>query len=203
MFNYILPLYSVYLYCILTFYDFQKNRNAYIYPDLINKIDNIVYNVFLYMPLTIYSTLSLFPITVINYNYNIEFVHLFINMIFYDVWFYTIHRLSHYKFYSIHKQHHEVYNTLGIFALYGHPIDAIFSNIGSIIILHMFMNFSFLHLFIIITFGLRNTIVHSHRNYANDNYHGTHQLHHKRQNCNYGINLFMDRLFNTYLSDVK
>jgi hypothetical protein len=57
MFNYILPLYSVYLYCILTFYDFQKNRNAYIYPDLINKIDNIVYNVFLYMPLTIYSTL--------------------------------------------------------------------------------------------------------------------------------------------------
>jgi methylsterol monooxygenase len=62
-----------------------------------------------------------------------EAFHIFLNVIFGEIWFYTLHRIMHSKhFYKYHKMHHEMKETLGLFALYAHPFDAIIVNLGSI-----------------------------------------------------------------------
>ena len=53
--------------------------------------------------------------------------------VLFDTWFYWAHRLFHTKFLykRIHKQHHKFMTPIGIAAVYAHPIEDLFVNLGS------------------------------------------------------------------------
>ena len=97
----------------------------------------------------------------------------------------------------LHKKHHEINDkeipVVGITALYASPFDAIFINIGSILLLHIIFNNSLLHNIIVGTWAIYNTILNAHK------YDSYHYYHHKTYKYNYGLNLFMDNIFNTKL----
>jgi sterol desaturase/sphingolipid hydroxylase (fatty acid hydroxylase superfamily) len=192
----ILPLYFPFLYSLISFIDYSINNDLYHdYHDFSSKFKITFLNVFFLLPSSIFIILTFYPITSNIYSLYIEFSYIILNIIFYDIWFYTFHRILHTKyFYKFHKQHHELYDTIGIFALYGHPFDLIFVNIGSFSFLHIILNFSFFQLFLIITSSIYYTIIISHTGLKLNN----HQIHHLKHDCNYGISIFMDKLFNTH-----
>ena len=194
-YNLILSLYIPFIYSITSFLDYSKNKEIYHeYPEFSSKLKTTFFNVFFILPTTIYIILSFYPVTTNIFSLFTEFSYLTINIIFYDIWFYSFHRLFHTKyFYKFHKKHHELYNTIGIFALYVNPIDLIILNIGGFSFLHILLNFSFFQLFLIITLSIYYTIMYSHTGFKINE----HQIHHLKQNCNYGISIFMDTLFNT------
>jgi hypothetical protein len=82
---------------------------------------------------------------------------------------------------------------VGVLALYAHPVDAIIVNLGSMMALHLWLRFSFFQIFLVGTIATTNTILTSHTATKG----GHHLLHHRLQTCNYGVGLFMDRLFGT------
>eukprot|EP00658_Telonema_sp_P-2_P008722 TRINITY_DN13298_c0_g1_i4.p2 TRINITY_DN13298_c0_g1~~TRINITY_DN13298_c0_g1_i4.p2 ORF type:complete len:196 (+),score=18.39 TRINITY_DN13298_c0_g1_i4:418-1005(+) len=50
----------------------------------------------------------------------------------FDAWFYWGHRLLHHpKLYWIHKKHHSFHATIGVAALFSHPIEGLLVNAGS------------------------------------------------------------------------
>ncbi len=195
MYNIIFPFYAVWLYMVSSYYDFNNNKEAYVKELDFFKIKIIFYNVFIFLPLSTWSILTYQPIIVEYYSYDIEILHLVINIFIGEIWFYTFHRLLHTKYlYKYHKQHHEIKNTIGILALYAHPFDAIIVNLGSIYFLHIILKFSLLQLFIVGTYATCNTIIESHSSIHKQN---IHQIHHTKFNVNYGFNLFMDKIFKT------
>lgn len=197
MHNIIIPFYVSWLYMASTYYDFSKNKDAYLNNNnnIGNKIDIIFSNVFIYLPLSLYILLTFQPIESTHYSFFHEFFHIILNVFFGEIWFYTLHRISHTKyFYKYHKIHHEVIDTLGIFALYAHPLDAIIVNVGSVYALHLILQFSALQVYLIATFAIINTVIKSHSGKKRNL---SHQIHHLKFNVNYGLNLFMDYLFNT------
>ena len=57
-------------------------------------------------------------------------------MIIDDTLFYWIHRLFHIPFFYklFHKKHHEYNNTVGIAAIYAHPIEYLFGNLLPVVL---------------------------------------------------------------------
>jgi len=195
MYNILFPFYAVWLYTTCSYYDMTKNRESYAKQVDMNKVETMFYNVYLWLPASMATILTLKPITTDCHSFGLEILHLFLSIVFGEIWFYSFHRLLHLKLlYKYHKTHHEITNTIGMFALYAHPFDAIVVNLGSIYALHTILEFSALHVFIVGSYATINTVLHSHSSIASN---APHQLHHSRFNVNYGLNLFMDKLFKT------
>lgn len=193
--NIIIPFYASWLYVISSYHDFTKNKDAYKNVDFINKVDNIFINVFIYLPLSLYITLTIQPIECNFHSIYYESFHIFLNIIFGEIWFYTLHRIMHLKYcYKYHKMHHEMKETLGLFALYAHPFDAIVVNMGSIYVLHLLLQFSAFQVYLVGTYATINTVINSHSSIARKQ---SHQIHHLKFNVNYGLDLFMDKIFHT------
>jgi sterol desaturase/sphingolipid hydroxylase (fatty acid hydroxylase superfamily) len=191
---FIVPFYSSWLYIIASYYDYTKNKELYAAKLKIHHIENLFLNVFIFQPLSLWYILYLVP-PIDNYHSILsESLYILSQIVFGEVWFYTIHYIIHSKhLYKYHKIHHENSEVIGIFALYAHPLDAIITNFGSIFLLHYFIRFSVFHIYLIGTIATINTIVSSHTGTRD----GFHQNHHRMFNCNYGMNYFMDRLFGT------
>ena len=170
--NIIIPFYASWLYVMSSYYDFSKNKDAYKNVDFSNKINNIFINVFIYLPLSLYITLTIQPIESNFHSIYFEAFHIFLNIVFGEIWFYTLHRIMHSKyFYKYHKMHHEMKETLGLFALYAHPFDAIIVNMGSIYVLHLLLQFSAFQVYLVGTYATINTVVNSHSSIAHKQSH--------------------------------
>ncbi len=196
MFNYIIALYGPFIYTIFSYISFLKNKNDYI--DFFNKKDiqyvlnNIILNVYFFLPLSLFIILTIQPITLIYKSLLEEIIMIIIEITIGELWFYILHRLIHTnKLFFLHEKHHEVINPIGITALYAHPFDAIFVNIGSILLIHLIYKNSLIHNLLVGTWAIWNTIMNAHKNNS------FHAYHHKTFKYNYGLNLFMDYIFNT------
>jgi len=164
------------------------------YPGLFDKIDTLAANVFFWLPFCLWAITTIQPVNVLFHSPLTELAHTTLNIVGGDLWFYSLHRLLHHPlFYWLHKQHHEVVHPIGVLSLYAHPFDAIILNMGSMLILHLFLQTSFFQICLLGTFATVNTIVQSHTGRGQYGHH----IHHLYRNCNYGIGLFMDRLFLT------
>jgi len=187
-----------FLYAFFCLIDYTKNQEDYHnYPQIKEKSLVVAKNVFLYLPVTHFLIFSLFPHQVIFKTGFKELMFLIMEIIFTDIYFYTTHRLCHdnrklYKY--IHSKHHEIKDTLGIFAFYCHPIEMVVVNMGNFYITHMIFRHSYFHNATIAVVGLGNTILGAH---MSNNERGYHQMHHIYRKCNYGLDLFMDRLMGT------
>lgn len=191
---FIVPFYSSWLYIIASYYDYTRNKELYSTKLQQKHIENLFWNVFVFQPLSLGFLLYIRPPVEPYHSISTEILYIIVQIAFGEVWFYTIHYVIHTKYlYRFHKTHHENNEVIGIFALYAHPLDAVVTNLGSILLLHYFIHFSIFHIYFIGTIATINTIISSHTGTIS----GFHQMHHRRFTCNYGMNYFMDRLFGT------
>jgi len=194
MHMFIIPFYSSWIYVCASYYDYTRNKELYTTKLKQNHFEHLFWNVFVFQPLSLCCILYIQPPIVDYDTISTELFHIIVEVVFGEVWFYTMHYLIHSKYlYHYHKTHHENTEVIGVFALYSHPIDAIITNLGSILLLHYFIRFSIFHIYLIGTIATINTILMSHTNMKS----GFHQEHHRRFTCNYGMNYFMDKLFGT------
>jgi sterol desaturase/sphingolipid hydroxylase (fatty acid hydroxylase superfamily) len=113
-----------------------------------------------------------------------------------DILFYSSHKLLHNKYlFYFHKRHHELVNPIGIGSFYMSPFEfyctVIIPVFGPLILLGA--NIYNIHLWT--TFTIFNAICISHSNTKNLS--EFHDYHHNNFKYNFGIDLFMDNLFNT------
>ena len=104
MYNVLFPFYAAWLYTTCSYYDFTKNKELYAKTIDLHKVEIIFYNVYVWLPASMGTVLTLKPITT-NYNsVGLEILHLFINIIFGEIWFYSFHRMLHLNlFYKYHN----------------------------------------------------------------------------------------------------
>lgn len=187
-----------FMYAFFCLIDYIKHQEDYHnYPQIKEKSLVVAKNVFLYLPVTHFLVFSLFPHQVVFKGGFKELMFLIMEIIFTDIYFYTTHRMCHenYTLYKkIHSKHHEIKDTLGIFAFYCHPLEMVVVNMGNFYITHMIFNHSYFHNATMALFGIGNTILSAHES---NNRRGHHQMHHIYRKCNYGLDLFMDRLMGT------
>ena len=194
MHMFIIPFFSSWLYIVASYYDYTHNKELYSAKLKKCHVENLFWNVFVFQPLSLYCILYIRPPVDSFHSLSTEILYVMVQIVFGEVWFYTLHYILHSKhLYRFHKTHHENNEVIGIFALYAHPFDAIVTNIGSILLLHYIIHFSVFHIYFIGTIATINTITSSHTGTIR----GFHQTHHIRFTCNYGMNYFMDRLFGT------
>ena len=187
-----------FLYVLFCYIDYVRNKESYEnYPEIENKLPLVTKNVFLYMPLTHYLVFSLFPHEVVFKTGFKEMAFLVLELIFSDIYFYSLHRLCHsnkYLYRNIHKTHHEIKETLGVFAFYCHPLEMVVVNMGNVYISHIIFRHSYFHNGVMALLGFSSGILGAH---SGNNNGGYHQLHHLHRKCNYGLEMFMDRLMGT------
>ena len=127
--------------------------------------------------------------------------HSLLKLLFYkyfvDIPFYIGHRIFHSKYlYKYHKKHHEIKAPVGISALYSHPIDYVFGNLVPVFVPLILFNADFVSLHIWTFFTIFATIYESHGGFKNLS--EFHDFHHKYFKYNFGTNVFMDKILNTY-----
>ena len=104
-----------------------------------------------------------------------------------DTYFYLIHRLAHAKFYYIHKDHHEYYNTICSWHL--SHLDHLITNIGCMTLPLLLFPLDKAFSNIAIMFIMWNSMQ------AHSDVGGSHWIHHRDLNRRYGS--FMDKFFGT------
>ena len=92
MISYLIPLYSSYLYTVLSYYYYKSSFDA------------IFMNVYFYMPITLYGLLELFPVLYITSSFNIELRNTITNIIIHN---------SLYKKQDILTPFNFIYNNIG------------------------------------------------------------------------------------------
>ena len=170
--------------------------------DTYKRISPLVFlNVLWVSPLFVFTLFNIFDV-----NYTFILVKLPLEVIFMliftDIYFYIAHRIVHipYFYKRIHKIHHELIAPVGLGAFYCHPLEMILVNLPPVILPALLMNFSFYSLLIFNFISTINTVYNAHGGYkSTKNQH--HDIHHEKFNVNYGINIFMDKLFNTYYNE--
>jgi hypothetical protein len=63
MYNILFPFYAVWLYSTCSYYDMTKNRESYAKQVDMNKVETMFYNVYLWLPASMATVLTLKPIT--------------------------------------------------------------------------------------------------------------------------------------------
>ena len=138
-----------------------------------------------------------FPLLINNNNNDIPIIIKYLLTPFLlDISFYLAHRLFHTPFlYKFHKKHHELITPIGIGAFYMSSIEFYFGVIIPIFIPLFILGFKNIHLHIWTIILIGNAIYRSHSNIQDlSEFHNNHHIYFK---YNYGIDIFMDFIFNT------
>jgi len=155
----------------------------------------VLKNIFIIIPLLSFFLQSLVPTELFKLSDIAKFP---INVILIEVLFYSTHRIMHigflYKRY--HKKHHEIPIPVSISALYLHPVDFIFSNFFPVVLPPYILNHGVIAFSLWIIFSIFNTVYISHQGQRNLS--EFHDYHHEKTICNYGTELFLDKLMGTY-----
>jgi len=201
MFPIAISLYLPWAYSLISYVDYIRNRKEYIKnPHLPKAFDQLIQNMFIWLPLSIYILLTNYPTSMAIKTWYTELIMLTFEFAFGEIWFYTLHRLCHHKwFYFLHKKHHEVIHPIGMLANYASPFEVTFVNSGSFYLTHIIFNHSQFHFVAVITIALFNTILYSHTPKIKEQ----HWIHHRTHKFNFGHSLFMDYLFGTQQKPVK
>lgn len=192
--------YSTWLYCLVSYVD--SLRNPWEYSTVLSRkhVDVLVLNVFFWVPVYLLVLFLYVPPLGVWRGLGVEIFSLCMEAVFAEVWFYSLHRLCHHRlFYWLHRVHHELRKPLGIHALYASPFDAVVVNLGSAGVSHVLCGgHSHFHAWLVGTYAIVNTILQAH----SYNVASAHQWHHLTLTKNYGLDMFMDRLFGTRESPV-
>lgn len=179
----------------------NKNINKLILKNTYKKIMPLtLFNLLCTNSLMLYLTMPFFNIynrnfTIINFIIDAGLVYLLM-----DIFLYCLHRLFHCKYlYKFHKIHHELTDPIGPGALYAHPIDYIFGISLPLILPFIVISANMYSVYIISFISITTSVLFSHSGYNIFN-NNLHNIHHTKFKYNYGISVFMDRLFNTYKS---
>lgn len=163
----------------------------------------VLYNLFVLSAPFIFFTVNFLPIP--DYNetsYPHMLGELICTKVLVDATFYTTHRILHTKdLYQFHKKHHEVTNPIGISAIYMSGVDLYFSNLIPITWTPLLVITSSLTYKLWIAISIIITIYMAHGGFKDLS--EFHDLHHTYPKCNYGNNMFMDKLFNTIYKNRK
>lgn len=113
-----------------------------------------------------------------------------------DLIFFITHKILHNKnFYHLyHKLHHEVNAPVGLSAAYLTPMD-FYSNIVSIYLPPILLSCHQITVVIWVILSTMNTVMVAHGGFSFVS--SFHDKHHEVFNCNYGIGLWVDKLFGT------
>ena len=156
----------------------------------------LVTNTFLFYILSNYINILNKDFTLLSFLIDTSLIYILI-----DIMFYTFHRLLHTKYlYKYHKKHHELLDPVGLGAIYSHPIDYIFGLTLPLIIPCILTSAHINTVLFILFISTSNSIIVSHSGYTIFSYNklNQHHIHHTKFIYNYGINLYMDKLFGTY-----
>jgi len=127
-------------------------------------------------------------------------LHLFIYLLTIDFWLYVTHYLSHSKYlYKYHKIHHEFKYPSSITALYTHWIDFYFNNLLPVTIMPVILQSNWITILIWMIYVTFNAVYVSHSRITLDK---CHLIHHKYFKYNYGVGIYMDKLFGTYRNNL-
>jgi hypothetical protein len=137
-----------------------------------------------------------------NDNNSILIIKYLLTPLLLDISFYIAHRLFHTSLlYKYHKTHHELITPIGIGAFYMSAVEFYFGIMIPIFIPLFILGFKNIHLHIWIIILIGNAIFRSHSNTQNlSEFHNDHHIHFK---YNYGIDIFMDYIFNTKYFNTK
>lgn len=112
-----------------------------------------------------------------------------------DGWFYFAHRLLHTpKFYKWHKQHHQYNIPHPLMAVYCSPFEALLCDTTSMGLPPMLLRMTGLELQVwMIWAALHTLLIHSSLSHGKE-----HNIHHGKNNGNYGLLSLFDRIFGTH-----
>ena len=132
--------------------------------------------------------------TYVKKNDNYFIINFFIWIVLADFIFYITHRLLHTKkLYFLHSLHHSYRYTFGMGAIYAHPIEFIFNNLGSLTLPIIIIGIPYNQLNILLFGSTFITVIISHGGYIETQ---PHLIHHLKYTYNYGI-FITDRIFGT------
>lgn len=147
-------------------------------------------------------TLATFTVNIMDFpfSYTKCMFDIVMTIVMSDVIFYTSHRLfHHHRLYKIyHKKHHEIIAPVGLSALYMTLTDFYFGNILPVFIPMIILSSHDITFTIWLIMVTSTTVILSHCGF--EYLAEFHDAHHSHFNYNYGTNIFMDRMMNTYLS---
>jgi sterol desaturase/sphingolipid hydroxylase (fatty acid hydroxylase superfamily) len=132
-----------------------------------------------------------------------EAVNLVLFSLIVDVWFYWTHRALHWPplYRTVHKYHHRYKAPCAAAAVYAHPIEFVFGNVGGIALgpiltnAHPFSAYAWYFIALVSTCA-------SHSGY--DMFGAEkHDDHHRLFDCNYGVGPLCDWLFGTLLDPAR
>lgn len=117
-----------------------------------------------------------------------------------DIMFYTVHRLLHTKYlFYFHKKHHELVYPVGIGSFYMSPVEFYCAIIIPIFGPLVLLGANSINTHLWLTFSVFNGMCVAHSNTKNlSEFHDSHHNITKGYKYNFGIDIFMDRLFRTH-----
>jgi sterol desaturase/sphingolipid hydroxylase (fatty acid hydroxylase superfamily) len=119
----------------------------------------------------------------------------FFYIVYYDIFYYFLHRLLHTKYlYSIHKIHH-IKNIPDYYDYYNiHILEVPFTSIGLIFAIYLYKLYIYQLLYAIVFINVRGFLIHDNQFIYLVGDH--HLIHHKYYKCNYG-EYWLDYIFGT------
>jgi sterol desaturase/sphingolipid hydroxylase (fatty acid hydroxylase superfamily) len=119
----------------------------------------------------------------------------FFYIVYYDIFYYFLHRLLHTKYlYFIHKIHH-IKNIPDYYDYYNiHVLELPFTSIGLIFAIYLYKLYIYQLLYAIIFINVRGILIHDNQFIYLVGDH--HLIHHKYYKCNYG-EYWLDYIFGT------
>ncbi len=183
-------------------------------PSVIYKIHNISYHDLIKIYYKVFprvflnvSIISIPCILMISYLINIRqkefsYFDLIWQIIFFsyfvDFTFYIVHYSLHYPplYKWSHKIHHEITIPIGLAALYNHWFDYILSALISTYLGAIIVSAHIYTVYLWILLSTLITVIHSHGGIRK--FSEFHDLHHQKNNVNYGAGTLVDKLFGTY-----
>jgi sterol desaturase/sphingolipid hydroxylase (fatty acid hydroxylase superfamily) len=163
-------------------------------------IPNVFFNVFLLSLPAVYY----FDKLLVNPNYHLlkdlPLAAKYITMpLLIDIMFYTMHRLLHTKYLLyFHKRHHELVNPVGIGSFYMSAVEFYGAIVFPIFAPLVLLGADNYHSHLWLTYAVFNGICVAHSN--TKNFSEFHDYHHNTKGYfkyNFGVDIFMDRLFGT------